>query len=93
MYWFAHDMAAGRTPLLSHTVEQRFAADPDLVEGLFRVLSHELPPSKLFTRRLGLAALSRALLSHRGQRMALLGEVQRLVMDEVRRGDPPPIGS
>ena len=49
MYWFARDMASDRTPHLSRAMEERMAGDPRLVEGLLRVLNHELPPSKLFS--------------------------------------------
>jgi 2-polyprenyl-6-methoxyphenol hydroxylase-like FAD-dependent oxidoreductase len=92
MYWFAQDMAVpGRAPLITRVVEERFAAEPELVEGLLRVLNHELKPSQLFTPWLGIAALSGALRSGRGQRRAVLREAGALAREEVRRMRPPRI--
>jgi 2-polyprenyl-6-methoxyphenol hydroxylase-like FAD-dependent oxidoreductase len=85
MYWFAQDMAAGRTPLLSRTVERRFAADPEMVEDLFRVLSHELAPAKLLTPGRAAGVLSRALATGRGDRKAILREVRTLAGEQIRR--------
>ncbi len=86
MYWFARDLSVpGRTPLLSRALEQRFAADPELVRGLFRVFSHELPPSKLLSPADAAAMLGRALLESRGRRRELLGEVRTLAAEQLGR--------
>ena len=91
MYWFAHDMgAAGPPPLLVQEVQRRIAADPQLTDGMLRVLNHELPPSELFTPPLALAALSKALLTRPGQRMALLREARTLAANNWRRRAPSP---
>jgi hypothetical protein len=82
---------ADRAPRLSRVIEERMAGDPRLVEGLMRVLNHELAPSKVFTPRLGLTALARAMRAGRGQRRALLGEARELAVDEVRHRGPPRI--
>ncbi len=90
MYWFAQDMAnPGRAPLLSRVVERRFAADPELVEGLLHVLNHEIPPSGLFSPRLSISALVEGLREGRGQRRQILGEARALAGELVRRRKPP----
>jgi len=69
MYWFAHNMGApGPPPLLVQEIQRRVAADPQLTDGLLRVLNHDLAPSKLFTPSLALTATSKALLTSPGQR-------------------------
>jgi len=79
MYWFAHDMGApGAPPLLFQAIQRRIAADPQLTEGLLRVLNHDVAPSKLFTPSLALAATSKALLTSPGQRKTLLREAGTL---------------
>jgi menaquinone-9 beta-reductase len=86
MYWFARDMGAvDRAPLLERTMQSRFARDPDLVDGFFRVLGHDLPPSKLFTPSLALSLLGEALRDGRGKRLALLAEARALAVEELRR--------
>ena len=90
MYWFAQDMARpGRAPLLTRIVEERFAAEPALVEGLLHVLNHEIPPSELFGPRLSVAALAEALRRGRGRRRQVLGEARALAGEQLRRRKPP----
>jgi 2-polyprenyl-6-methoxyphenol hydroxylase-like FAD-dependent oxidoreductase len=91
MYWFAGDMASGRTPLLSRAIEERMAGDPRLVKGLMRVLNHELPPSRLFTARVVAPVIAKAFAAGRGRRGALLRELRDLAVDEVRHRSPPRI--
>src|SRR4051812_5407834 len=86
MYWFAHDLgAAGATPPLLREIQRRIAADPQLAEGLLRVLNHERAPSEVFTPRLALAATSTALVRCRGERRAVLREARRTAMNAWRR--------
>ncbi len=86
MYWFAQDMGSvDRAPLLEKAVQSRFATDPDLVDDFFRVLGHELAPSKLFTPSRLLPLLGRALRDERGKRLALLAETRALAGEELRR--------
>jgi 2-polyprenyl-6-methoxyphenol hydroxylase-like FAD-dependent oxidoreductase len=90
MYWFAQEMAnPTRAPLLNGVIEERMAEDPRLVEGLLRVLNHELPPSELFGARFGVAALGTALVRERGRRWQVLGEARVLAGDQLRRRKPP----
>lgn len=97
MYWFAHDMGApGPAPLLVQEVQSRIAADPRLMEGLLRVLNHEVPPSKVFTPPLALKALGGGLRARRGQRRALLRDFRALAVSGwSRRGpaEPSPAAS
>jgi 2-polyprenyl-6-methoxyphenol hydroxylase-like FAD-dependent oxidoreductase len=86
MYWFAQDMGSpDRAPLLEREMQDRFAADPRLVEGFLRVLAHDLAPSQLLTPSLGLSLLGKALRDGRGRRLALLSEARALALDEFRR--------
>ncbi len=86
MYWFAQDMGAvDRAPLLEQTMQSRFASDPGLVDDFFRVLGHDLPPSKLFPPPLLLSVLSEAMRDGPGQRLALLAEARALAAEELRR--------
>jgi 2-polyprenyl-6-methoxyphenol hydroxylase-like FAD-dependent oxidoreductase len=89
MYWFAGDMAARRSPLLSRVVEERFATEPELVEGLLHVLNHDLPPSELFSPALGVSTLAKALARERGRRLEVLGEARMLAGQQIRRRRPP----
>jgi 2-polyprenyl-6-methoxyphenol hydroxylase-like FAD-dependent oxidoreductase len=90
MYWFAQEMAnPTRAPLLNRVVEERLAEDPQLVEGLVRVLNHELPPSELFGLRFGVAAIGTALVRERGRRLQVLAEARTLMGDQLRRRKPP----
>jgi 2-polyprenyl-6-methoxyphenol hydroxylase-like FAD-dependent oxidoreductase len=93
MYWFAGDMASQRTPMLSQAMEKRMAGDPRLVERLMRVLSHEIPPSKLFTARVVAPVVMKAFASGRGRRGELLREMRDVVVEEVRHRSPPRIGA
>ncbi len=91
MYWFAHDMGApGPPPLLTQEIQRRIAADPELACALMRVLSHDLPPSTVFTPALGLSVAGRALLRRPGQRRMLLREVQTVAVNNWRRRAPSP---
>jgi 2-polyprenyl-6-methoxyphenol hydroxylase-like FAD-dependent oxidoreductase len=86
MYWFAQDMGErDRAPLLGRAIQARFAGNPDLVDGLLRVLGHDLAPSQLFTSSLVLSVLAEALRDGRGQRLALLSEARALAGEELRR--------
>lgn len=86
MYWFAQEMAVpGRAPLILRVVEERFATDPELLEGLLRVLNHDLPPSKLFGPGLATSALAKAFVGARGRRRELLGEARTLVGEQIRQ--------
>jgi 2-polyprenyl-6-methoxyphenol hydroxylase-like FAD-dependent oxidoreductase len=90
MYWFARDMGApGATPPLRKEIQRRMAAEPELLNGLLRVLSHEMPPSKIFTPSLALAATTRALLRGRGERKRILREAYNLVAEQLRHRKPP----
>jgi 2-polyprenyl-6-methoxyphenol hydroxylase-like FAD-dependent oxidoreductase len=93
MYWFAQEMASARAPHLSKAMEERMGADPRLVEGLMRVLNHELPPSKVFTARVAAAVIAKAFATGRGRRRAMLRELRELAVDEVRHRSPPRIGA
>ncbi len=89
MYWFAHDMGApGPPPLLVQEIQRRIAADPQLTYGLMGVLNHDVPPSKVFTPSLALAATSKALLTSPGQRKVLLREARTLAANNWRRRAP-----
>jgi 2-polyprenyl-6-methoxyphenol hydroxylase-like FAD-dependent oxidoreductase len=90
MYWFAQDMARpNRAPLLTRVVEERFAAEPELVEGLLRVLNHEVPPSKLFGPALSASTLARGVRRERGRRRQVLREARALAGEQLRRRKPP----
>ena len=91
MYWFAQDMASMDTPHLSQAIEERLAADPRLVEGLMRVLNHEIPPSKLFTARVLLPTVAKAFALGRGRRRALIGELRDVAAKELSHRGPPRI--
>jgi 2-polyprenyl-6-methoxyphenol hydroxylase-like FAD-dependent oxidoreductase len=86
MYWFAQDMAVpGRAPLILRVIEERFATDPELLEGLLRVLNHDLSPSKLFGPGLATSAFAKAFVRARGRRRELLGEARTLVAEQIRQ--------
>jgi hypothetical protein len=91
MYWFAQEMASSRAPHLSKAMEERMGADPHLVDGLMRVLNHELPPSKVFTARVAAPVIAKAFATGRGRRRAMLRELRELAVDEVRHRSPPRI--
>jgi 2-polyprenyl-6-methoxyphenol hydroxylase-like FAD-dependent oxidoreductase len=86
MYWFAQDMGAvDRAPMLLRALQARFAVEPQLVEDFLRVLSHDLPPSKVFTPSLILSVLGETLRAGAGERVALLAEMRGLAVEELRR--------
>jgi len=90
MYRFAAQLGeAGPTPALLFEVQRRMQGDPRLVDGLVRVLNHDVPPSKVFTPAVGLRALAGALRRGRGRRRALLREARTLMADELRNRRPP----
>lgn len=89
MYRFAGEMgAAGPTPRLVHEIQRRLAADPELAEGLLRVLNHDLSPSRVFTPRVAARAVASGLRRGRGWRWALLRETYTQLATELR--DRPP---
>jgi 2-polyprenyl-6-methoxyphenol hydroxylase-like FAD-dependent oxidoreductase len=90
MYWFAQEMALpGRLPQLSSVVDERFAAEPEQVEGLLHVLNHDIPPSELFGPGFAASTLAKAFVRRRGRRRDLLGEVRTLAGEQIRRRKPP----
>lgn len=85
MYWFAHDLGApGVTPVLTQEVLRGAAGDPERTRRLFRILNHDLPPSRLVTPTEGLAAVSRAL-RRPGERRTFLREAGTTAADELYR--------
>jgi 2-polyprenyl-6-methoxyphenol hydroxylase-like FAD-dependent oxidoreductase len=89
MYWFAHDMgASGAPPLVVQEIERRIAADPQLLDGFLRVLTHDLAPSEVFTPSLALAAAFKVLLTNTGQRNVVLREARTLAANNWRRRAP-----
>jgi hypothetical protein len=76
--------------LLVQEIQRRIAADPQLTDGLLRVLNHDRPPSEVFTPSLALAATSKALLTNTGQRKTILREARTLVANNWRRRAPSP---
>jgi hypothetical protein len=54
-----------------------------------RVLNHDVEPSEVFTGGLALAAMSKALMTQRGQRRILLREARGLASNELRRRRGP----
>jgi menaquinone-9 beta-reductase len=89
MYWFAHDLgAAGPPPLLVQEIQGRIAANPGLLDGFLRVLNHDVPPSRVFTRWLALRTLGKALVEKAGRRRVLLDDARTLVINNWRRRRP-----
>jgi 2-polyprenyl-6-methoxyphenol hydroxylase-like FAD-dependent oxidoreductase len=97
MYWFAHDMgAAGPAPVLVEEIQSRIAAEPQLLEGMLRVLNHEVPPSQVFTPSLAVKAMTRGLRSRRGERKVLLRDALTIAANAWRRrapASPSPVAS
>ena len=90
MYWFAQGV--GRTeqaPGLMRAFQARLAADPELVDGLIRVLGHDLPPSKLFGPSLMLSVLGEAIRANPRRGPRLLAEAGWLARDELRHPRKP----
>jgi menaquinone-9 beta-reductase len=91
MYWFAHDMGSqGPPPLLVREIQSRIAAEPQILEGFLRVLNHDVPPSKVFTRSLALRTLTKAMMERAGQRTTLLRDALTLTVNRLRRRGPSP---
>lgn len=89
MYWFAHDMgASGPPPLLVQEIQRRIAADPQLLDGFLRILTHDLAPSEVFTASLALAATFKALRTATGRRKVVLREARTLADNNWRRRAP-----
>lgn len=89
MYWFAHDMGApGPAPVLVEEIQSRIAAEPRLLEGMLRVLNHEVPPSQVFTPSLAVKAMTRGLRSRRGERKVLLRDALTIAANAWRRRAP-----
>jgi hypothetical protein len=82
--------APGPPPLLVEEIQSRIAAEPGLLDGMLRVLNHEVPPSQVFTRSLALATLVKALTRRRKERKVLLRDLQRLAVENWRRRAPQP---
>jgi flavin-dependent dehydrogenase len=86
MHWFSTDMGAGGTsPPLATQLIRDMADDDEAVEGLQRMLNHDIRPSEVFTpRRLGRAA-ARVARQRPGQIPAMAGEVSLVLRNQVRR--------
>ena len=97
MYWFAHDMGApGPAPVLVQEIQSRIAAEPRLLEGMLRVLNHEVPPSQVFTPSLAVKAMAKGLRSRRGERKGLLRDALTIAGNAWRRrgpASPSPVAS
>jgi 2-polyprenyl-6-methoxyphenol hydroxylase-like FAD-dependent oxidoreductase len=94
MYWFAQDMGdIERAPRLQRVIQSRFGSDPQFVEGLLRVLGRDLAPSRLLSPSLVGSLLAEALRKGRGERLALLGEIRALGVEELRRSALRPTGA
>lgn len=90
MFWFAQDISSTElSPLLARAMQERMAADPELIENFLRLLNHEIPPSKVFTARVIAPVVARAFRDGRGRRGALTRELGGLAAEEFRRRGPP----
>jgi 2-polyprenyl-6-methoxyphenol hydroxylase-like FAD-dependent oxidoreductase len=86
MYWFARQMADSTwAPLLSETANARFAADPDLVTRMVRILGRDLAASKLLTPAATASIVAETLKRNPGRRRQVAREVGGIVADELRR--------
>jgi 2-polyprenyl-6-methoxyphenol hydroxylase-like FAD-dependent oxidoreductase len=86
MYWFAHDMGAAEPPpRLVREMQRRIAREPELGRGLMHVLNHDVPPSAVFTPRILLATMVRAMRAGVAPRRQLLREAATLVARTARR--------
>jgi menaquinone-9 beta-reductase len=82
MHWFAADVGTPGSPPLATQIIRDIAPDEEAVEGLLRVLDHDLPPSGLFTpRRIGRAAVRVA-----RERPGEIPAMAREFATEVRKG-------
>jgi 2-polyprenyl-6-methoxyphenol hydroxylase-like FAD-dependent oxidoreductase len=89
MYWFAGDMGVKElAPQLTAEFGAGLAADPQLAERFFRMLNHDIPPSKVFTPRAMAPIVARAFASGRGRRRELAREVRDLAANEFRHRRP-----
>ncbi|HYZ70187.1 MAG TPA: hypothetical protein VE528_00870, partial [Thermoleophilaceae bacterium] len=77
-------------PLLIEEIQSRIAAEPRLMDGMLRVLNHEVPPSQVFTRSVALATLVKALARRREGRGVLLRDARKLAVENWRRRAPSP---
>jgi len=84
MYWLSQQVgAAGETPLIVQEIQQRIAGDRQLQDDLFRVLNHDLAPSKLFSTGLALSAAARTFAVGRGHRRLIVRQAADLVATAV----------
>jgi 2-polyprenyl-6-methoxyphenol hydroxylase-like FAD-dependent oxidoreductase len=85
MYWFAQQMAnSAWAPLLSETANSRFAADPELVTRMVRILGRDLAASKLLTPAATASIVAQTLRQNRGNRKQVWREVGGIVAEELR---------
>jgi len=85
MYWFARQMANSTfAPLLSETANSRFAADPELVARMVRILGRDLPASQLLTPAATASVVAETLRRNPGRRRRVLREVGGIVAEEAR---------
>lgn len=85
MFWFAQQLGApGPTPPIHSEMIRRITADAELTDDLFRVLNHDLPPSKVFTPSLALAASANLLRSAQQPRPAIAKQLAALAADQAR---------
>lgn len=86
MHWFATDMGApGPTSPLAAQLYRDIADEEEAIEGLLRVLNHDLLPSQFLTPgRLGRTAL-RAVRQRPGRIPAMAREAASELRNEVRR--------
>jgi 2-polyprenyl-6-methoxyphenol hydroxylase-like FAD-dependent oxidoreductase len=85
MYWFARQMAnSSWAPFLSETANARFAADPELVTRMIRILGRDLPASKLLTPAATASVVAETLRRNPGRRRQVLREVGGLLAEELR---------
>ena len=90
MYRFAAEMgSAGPAPPLVREVQRRIARDPELTDGLLRVLNHDMPPSSVFTPAVGLRALAKGVLRRGTPRLALLRDARSTIAEQLRDRRPP----
>jgi hypothetical protein len=86
MYWFAQQMANSTwAPLLGETANSRFAADPELVTRMVRILGRDLAASKLLTPAATASIVAEALRRNPGKRGQVAREVGGIVVEELRR--------
>lgn len=85
MYWFARQMADPTfAPLLAETANARFAADPELVTRMVRILGRDLPASQLLPLAATASVIAETLRRNPGKRRRVLREVGGIVTEELR---------